>query len=194
MPMMELERMLERLSVELGEKRYMHSLNTAETAVRLARRYGADEEKAYIAGLLHDCGKAYEGDTARLFVQKTGYQADIIELRHPCLLHGVIGMNLAASLYGVSDQDILSAIRWHTTGKADMTILEKIIYIADFIEPSRDFEGVEQLRREAFRDMNACMLLCADSAIRHVLEKGMLLHPNTVEARNGCMLRLRGAD
>jgi len=179
----DLDLMRKKLASELTEKRYVHSLNVADTAVEMARRYGADEEKIYLAGLLHDCGKSYKGNAAREFVKKIGYQPDGIELLQPGLLHGVIGEYLARHEYGVADPEILSAIRWHTTGRAGMSVLEKIIYIADYIEPGRNFEGIEAMREEAFRDLD-----------RYVLENGYLLHPKTVETRNHSLLALKALN
>jgi len=190
----DLDLMRKKLASELTEKRYVHSLNVADTAVEMARRYGADEEKIYLAGLLHDCGKSYKGNAAREFVKKIGYQPDGIELLQPGLLHGVIGEYLARHEYGVADPEILSAIRWHTTGRAGMSVLEKIIYIADYIEPGRNFEGIEAMREEAFRDLDRCIVLCAGSTIRYVLENGYLLHPKTVETRNHSLLALKALN
>ena len=188
---MELERILKKLSSELDESRYTHSLNVTEVAVKLASHYGIDGKKAYIAGLLHDCGKSYKGDNAREFIKKIGYEADEIELKQTRLLHGIIGEYLAAHEYGVEDTDILSAIRWHTTGRAGMSDLEKIIYIADYIEPDRSFEGIDEMREEAYRNLDKCMILCADSTIGYILSKGFLLHGKTIETRNFSILRLR---
>lgn len=181
---MELDEMLEKLKSTLSEKRYIHSLNVADTAVKMADHYGVDREKIYLAGILHDCGKFCKDDMAREYVKKIGYQADAIEWAQPGLLHSVIGEHMARQEYGVTDAEILGAIRWHTTGRAGMSVFEKIIYIADYIEPGRKFEGLEDMRAEAFRDLDRCIVLCADSTIRYILDHGYLLHPKTVETRN----------
>lgn len=191
---MELGKILEKLSSELGQPRYTHSLNVAEVAVRMAAHYGVDREKAYYAGLLHDCGKSYKGDAARDFIKKIGYEADEIELTQTRLLHGAIGEYLALHAYGFSDPELLAAIRWHTTGRAGMSILEKIIYIADYIEPDREFEGVSEMREEAFRNLDRCVVLCSDSTIRHILAKGYLLHGKTIETRNFSILAVRNSN
>jgi predicted HD superfamily hydrolase involved in NAD metabolism len=187
---MELETMMEKLKTELDDVRYQHSLNVMETSVKLAKYYGVESEKAGIAGILHDCGKNYRGDKAREYVQKIGYKADKIEWSQTRLLHGIIGEHLARTVYGVTDAEILDAIRWHTTGRAGMTALEKIIYVADYIEPLRNFEGIETMRAVACADLDRCVLLCADSTIQYVLKKGVLLHEKTVETRNYSLMLL----
>lgn len=191
---MELDLIRERLSSALSEKRYVHSVNVAETAAKMAIHYGADQSRIYLAGLLHDCGKFCRGDAAREFVKKIGYQADEIEWIQPGLLHGVIGEYIARQEYGITDPEILDAIRWHTTGRAAMSVLEKIIYIADYIEPGRSFEGIDAMRNEAFRDLDRCIVLCAESTIRYVMDKGYLLHPKTVETRNYSLFALKAQN
>jgi len=190
----DLDLIREKLASQLSEKRFRHSIGVADTAAEMARRYGADEEKIYLAGLLHDCGKSYKGDAAREFVKKIGYEPDEIEWIQPGLLHGVIGEHIARHEYGIEDPEILSAVRWHITGRAGMSLIEKIIYIADYIEPGRSFTGVEAMREEAFRDLDRCIVLCADSTIRYVIENGYLLHPRTVETRNHSLRILKAAN
>jgi conserved hypothetical protein TIGR00488 len=189
-----LEEMRRKLSCELSEKRFVHSVNVADTAVKMAEHYGADKDRVYIAGLLHDCGKSYRGDAAREFAEKIGYKPDEIERLQPGLLHGIIGEYLAREEYGITDAEILSAIRWHTTGRPGMSVLEKIIYIADYIEPGRNFAGVEKMREEAFRNLDRCIVICADSTIRYVLENGYLLHAKTVETRNHSLMAVMAAE
>ncbi len=191
---LELDRIQEKLKATLSEKRYIHSLNVAETAVKMAGHYGADEKKTYLAGLLHDCGKFLKGDMAREYVKSIGYEPDEIEWAQPGLLHAIIGEHLARKEYGITDPEILGAIRWHNTGKAGMTLVEKIIYIADYIEPGRKFDGVEAMREEAFRDLDRCVVLCADSTIRYVLDHEHLLHPRTVETRNHSLCTIKASN
>ncbi len=188
---MTFETIVDKLKYELDISRYEHSVNVMETSGLLAQHYGCDVAKAKLAGILHDCGKNYKGDEARAYVQKIGYQADEIEWAQPRLLHGIIGEYLARAEYGVSDEEVLSAIRWHTTGKAGMTMLEKIIYIADYIEPARSFEGIEAMRKMAFEHLDHCVVLCADSTIGYILKKGVLLHGKTVETRNESLMIIK---
>lgn len=181
---MDINRIKEMLEKELDSKRFLHSVNVMEVSQALAEHYSADIKKAQLAGLLHDCGKNYKGDEAREYSQKIGYMADEIELLQPKLLHGIIGEDLAKSIYGVTDKEVLGAIRWHTTGKAGMSLLEKIVYVADYIEPLRYFEGIEEMRASAYENLDRCIVLCADSTIKFILKKGVLLHSKTVETRN----------
>ncbi len=191
---MEINTIINILKNELDTYRFNHSLNVMEMAESLAKHYGADTYKARLAGILHDCGKNYQGDEARGYVKKIGYEADEVEIRQPKLLHGIIGENLAKEMYGVTDEEVLSAIRWHTTGKAGMNLLEKIIYIADYIEPLRSFEGIENMRKIAFEDLDKCIVYCSESTIKFILRKGVLLHKNTVDTRNYSLMLIKNRN
>ncbi|HBR02257.1 MAG TPA: phosphohydrolase [Ruminiclostridium sp.] len=188
---MTIETIMQKLKLELDAVRYQHSVNVMETSELLARHYGADLNKARLAGILHDCGKNYKGDKAREYIQKIGYEADRVELIQTRLLHGVIGEHLAKTVYEVTDTEVLNAIHWHTTGRPGMTLLEKIIYCADYIEPLRNFQGIENSRKSAFEDLDRCVVDCADSTIRYIVDKGVLLHGKTVETRNYSLMLLK---
>lgn len=192
--MMTLEQMIEQLKNELDGERFLHSVNVMKTSMALADHYKADCEKAALAGILHDCGKNYKGERAREFIKEMSYQADDIEWMQTRLLHGVIGEYLAQTQYGITDEEILGAIRWHTTGRAGMTLLEKIVYVADYIEPLRSFQGVEAMRAAAYEDLDKCVVLCADSTISYVIKQGALLHPRTIETRNYSLLLLKSRN
>ncbi len=181
---MEIDAIMNMLEKELDSKRFLHSVNVMKVSQSLANHYGADSEKARLAGILHDCGKNYKGDEAINYAKKIGYQPDEIELLQPKLLHGIIGKDLAKRIYGVNDEEVLNAIRWHTTGKAGMNLLEQIIYVADYIEPLRSFEGIEEMRKSAYEDLDRCIVLCSNSTIDYILRKSVLLHDKTVETRN----------
>ncbi|MCX7773826.1 MAG: bis(5'-nucleosyl)-tetraphosphatase (symmetrical) YqeK [Clostridia bacterium] len=188
---MEIADIIERLKNVLEKDRFMHSVNVMETSVSLAAHYGVDVQQARLAGILHDCGKNYKGDEARDYIKHIGYEADELELLQTRLLHGVIGEHLAKTVYGVEDAEVLGAIRWHTTGKAGMSLLEKIVYVADYIEPLRSFDGVEDMRKAAYENLDQAVVLCSDSTIRYILKKGFLLHEKTVQTRNHSLLLLR---
>ncbi len=191
---MNLDHIKKELSGELDEARFIHSVNVMEESIKLAHHYGVDEDKAAWAGLLHDCGKNYKGDRAREYVRSIGYIPDEIECKQTKLLHGIIGEHLAREKYGVTDPAVLSAIRWHTTGRGGMTLLEKIIYIADYIEPARQLDGIEEMRKVAYNDLDRCIVICSDSTIAFILKKGALLHPKTVETRNYSLLNLKAEE
>lgn len=172
----------------LTPKRFTHSLGVMETAVSLAARYGQDEEKAALAGLLHDCARDIKGEKIFEMCERFNIKFNDIEQMQPELLHGPIGAALAREEYGIEDEDILRAIYCHTTGREYMSVLDKIIFIADYIEPARDFPGVDEVRRIAYEDLNKSMLISLENIIRHVISKGVLIHPDTVNARN-CILK-----
>jgi len=185
---MTIDDMKTRLKKTLNENRYLHSIGVMEEAVKLALHYNADVKKAEIAGLLHDCAKYVRGDEAAAMIKSSGIIPDNIQKRSPSLLHSMLGPYVAKKYYEVTDQDILEAIYWHTTGRAGMTPLEKIIFIADFTESSRTFEGADEARKAAYLSLDRCVLICADLTIKHVLSGNQLLHPFTVEARNDALL------
>lgn len=168
----------------LAAKRRPHVLGTEEEAVKLARRWGADEEEARRAALLHDCTKRLSREEHLELCRKYGIVPDKAELAAGGkLLHAKTGAAVARDVFGVSDQ-VYNAIWWHTTGKADMTLLEKIIYLADYIEPTRTFGVVKELRKLAYEDLDRCLLRGLDLAVEELSQKGMVLHPNSVCARD----------
>ena len=151
--------------------------------MRLARRWGADQEKARRAGILHDITKYLEMDEQLQLCRKYGIVLDDLEQRAVKLLHAKTGACVARDVFGVSD-DIYSAIFWHTTGKANMTLLEKILYIADYMEPTRDFPGVERLRKLAYEDLDRAVLAGCEMSIQEMADRGLPVHSNTLQARD----------
>ena len=140
----------------LKHKRIPHVLGTEQEAIRLAERYGADVEKARVGALLHDCTKKLDMEAQLALCRHYGIQLDELEQKALKLLHAKTGAAIARDVFGV-DEEIYSAILWHTTGHANMTLLEKILYLADYIEPSRDFPGVDKLRAVCYKTwMRAC--------------------------------------
>ncbi len=183
--MLETDRIRSYIEERLSEKRYRHSLGVADEAVRLARRYGADEDKAYLAGLCHDCAKEIKPELAReLLEQKYGVSIDSVTRCAGKLMHGPLGAEIAKSEFEITDEEVLDAIRYHTTAKADMSILTKIIYIADYIEPNRDFDGVDKLRETAYEDIDEAILIGLDYTLNELIEAKRMFHHDTVHARN----------
>ena len=168
----------------LDQRRVPHVLGTEETAAKLARRWGADEEDARRAALLHDCTKRLNRKEHLALCRQYGIPVGEQERRlGGKMLHAMTGAALARDLFGVSDE-IYEAIRWHTTGKPGMTLLEKIIYMADYIEPTRDFGALRELRPLAYEDLDRAMLRGLTIAVEDLSQKGMALHPNSVRARD----------
>ncbi len=167
----------------LKPKRMPHVLGTELEAVKLARMYGVDETKARVAALLHDCTKKLEMDEQLALCREYGIELDELEQKALKLLHSRTGAELARRVFGVDDE-VYDAIRWHTTGRANMTKLEKILYLADYIEPSRDFDDVEPLRKVVYEDLDKGLLLGLQMTVDEMKAMGNPVHHNTLDARN----------
>ena len=166
----------------LKHKRIPHVLGTEQEAIRLAERYGADVEKARRAALLHDCTKKLDMEEQLALCRRYVIQLDELEQKALKLLHSKTGAAIARDVFGVDD-DIYSAIWYHTTGHAGMTKLEKIIYLADYIEPSRDFPGVDKLRKVCYEDLDRGLLMGLEMTIEEMTSMGNPVHHATIEAR-----------
>lgn len=171
-------------------KRVPHVMGVEEEAVRLAQRWGADSELARHAGILHDCTKYLELDEQLELCDKYGVELDALERQAVKLLHSKTGACIAREVFGEPDE-VYEAIFWHTTAKENMTTLEKIIYMADYIEPNRDFDGVERLRALAYEDLDKALLLGVETTIQEMEERHLPIHNKTLLARD--WLRQRGA-
>ena len=167
----------------LKNKRIPHVLGTEKEAVRLAERYGADVEKARVAALLHDCTKKLNMEEQLALCERYGIELDALEQKALKLLHAKTGAEIARDVFG-ADDEIYRAIWWHTTGHANMTLLEKIIYLADYMEPTRDFPGVEDLRKACYEDLDKGLLLGLEMSIEEMTAMGNPVHHATVEARD----------
>jgi nicotinate-nucleotide adenylyltransferase len=176
---------LERVKETVSPERFIHTLNVCGEAVRLAKRYGEDPERAYLAALLHDNAKGLSTSRSREMMERRG--ACSPELREmlsewPKIAHAFVGAEIAARDFMVDDMEILDAVRFHTTGRAGMSLLEKIIYIADYIEPGRDFPGVERLRRLAYENIDAAMAAALRQSVEDMESCGNSIHRLSVEA------------
>lgn len=167
----------------LKHKRIPHVLGTEQEAIRLAERYGADVEKARVAALLHDCTKRLDMEEQLALCRQYGIRLDALEQQALKLLHAKTGAAIARDVFGVDDE-IYRAIWWHTTGHAGMTLLEKIMYLADYIEPSRDFPGVDKLRAVCYKDLDEGLLMGLEMTIEEMTEMGNPVHHATIEARD----------
>ncbi len=176
---------LERQSIlsHLSGYRYTHTLGCEKAARMLAERFGGDVQKAGFAALLHDITKRLSREEQLYLCDKYGIIPCDIEKIEWKMLHGKTAAAIARAEYD-ADQDIVDAIAYHTTGRADMTLLDKIIYLADYIEETRDFDGVEPARKLAETDIDEALLYCFDHSLYDLLERGKLIHPDTMAARN----------
>lgn len=171
------------MSKQLDAKRYAHTIGVAYTASSLAMRYGADIEKAYLAGLLHDCAKCIETDEKLDLCKRYKVKLTQFEIENPFLIHAKLGSCLAEKKYGVEDSEILSAIRYHTTGKADMNLMEKIVFSADYIEPGRKIiPGLEEIRKTIFVDLNQAICMILEGTMRHLKNKEQPIDELSLEA------------
>ncbi|MHC6179050.1 bis(5'-nucleosyl)-tetraphosphatase (symmetrical) YqeK [Clostridium sp. JNZ X4-2] len=183
------EQIIEYLKEKLKKNRYEHSLGVRDTAVKLAEIYNDDVKKARTAGLVHDCAKYMSNEEILSIAEENHICIDEVSKVNPQLLHGSIAAVIAKNIMGIYDEEILNAVRYHTTGKRNMSSLEKIIYISDYIEPLRDFPGVEDLRKKAFTDLDGAMLDAFNNTIKVVIMRNQLLHVNTIQGRNYLIYR-----
>ena len=179
---------LDVLKKELTLPRYQHSLGVAETAVALAKRLGGDVFKARLAGLLHDCARDLPASRLLIMAETFGIPITDIEAAEPVLLHAPVGARLADIKFGVDDREIFQAIKCHTTGGPGMSLLDQVIYLADFIEPGRKYPGVEKLRDIAEKDFEAAVVAAFDQTLNYLIAKNGLIHQDTVVGRNELLL------
>ncbi len=166
----DLTKLQKKVKDNLKDKRYIHTIGVRYTAASLAMTYGADITKAQIAGILHDCAKSMSDEEILIYALEHDIEVNESSKVAPNnLLHAPVGAHLAKHKYKIKDEEILSAIRWHTTGRADMNLLEKIIFIADYIEPNRKpIDSIIKARREAFKNLDNAVLTELESTINYL--------------------------
>lgn len=172
------------LKGNLKESRYIHTMGVVECAVKLAELNNIDPKRSETAALIHDAAKYMDIEKQKEMIKEHGYDIDEVMEESPQLLHGVTASILGKDMMGIEDDDLLSAVRYHTTGKRNMTTLEKIIYIADYIEPNRDFPGVDEIRKITFENLDEGVLKGLSNSIIYVVKNGNMIHPLSLEARN----------
>ncbi len=172
----------------LGSKLYRHSLGVAQTAASLAERYGEQPERAYLTGMVHDYGKVYSGEELRRRAREMSLDLDRVILAEPGLLHAPVGAALLPVELGIVDIEIIRAVTYHTTCRQGASLLEKIVYLADYIEPGRRHPAVRVVREAAENNLHTALLLAVEQTIKRVLERGKLLHPRSVEFRNSLLI------
>ncbi|RDY29662.1 HD domain-containing protein [Romboutsia weinsteinii] len=182
---MNLDCINEKLSQMLPEGRIKHSIGVADCAVKLSEIYNYDKEKAYIAGIIHDCAKYLNEDEVDEYVNKYEIYLDELERGNIALSHSVIGASIARHEFLVEDKEIINAVKYHTTGREDMTLIEKIIYMADLIEEGRNFPTVDKLRELTYSGkLDEALIMSFNNTIKLIIDRGQLIHPRTVKARN----------
>lgn len=176
------------LKGRLNEKRYFHSLCVADEAERLASKYGADTEKAYLAGLLHDITKNTSAEEHLKMFSEFGIIPNEVERGAEKLWHAMTGAAYVKNALGVTDEEILTAIRLHTTAAADMSLLSKILYLADFTSRDRDYEDVDTIRAYVDESLEKAFIYALSYTIKDLTENGRAIHPDTVAAYNQAVL------
>lgn len=180
----------EEVRRRLSPERFRHVLGVVQTSLELADRFGIDREKARLAALLHDVAKEYPRNRLLKEALDFGIVLSEIELHATALIHAPVGAEVARREFGVDDPEVLAAIRYHTTGRAGMSPLEKLLFLADYIEPGRAFPGVDKVREAAQKGLDEAVLLALDQSLMYLITRGRLIHPDALAARND-VLRLR---
>lgn len=180
---MKFEHVLVQMKDRMPEKRYIHTKGVAMTAVHLAKKYGEDIDKAELAGILHDSVKYAEKEWLREKIISEKMDPNLLEYHHE-LWHAPVGSYVAEHEFQIHDEDVLNAIKYHTTGRAGMSPLEKIIYISDMIEPSRNYPGVELLREKAEIDLEDAMVSCMVHSMTFLIDKKQPVFPDSFHCYN----------
>lgn len=175
----------------VGEARYQHILRVRDTAIDLAKFYKADVEKAEIAGYYHDCAKSKDLDKLKLLSKEYGLELTESMQKAPKIIHAFLGALMAEKKYNIKDKEILDAIRYHTTGRKNMTLLDKIIFISDYIEPGRKFNGIDEVRELAYKDLDLALYKSLNMSIANLINKDEYVVVDTLEARNYIMETLK---
>jgi len=185
---MEREEALKIVAEQLTEHRYVHTLGVMETAIRLAKTYGGDVKKAELAAIFHDYAKFRPKAEMEKIIK--GQDMPAILLKHNSeLWHAPVGAYLVNKEVGIKDKEVLQAIKYHTSGRPNMTMLEKIIYVADYIEPGRHFPGVEEVRELAEINLNQALLKSLQNTMIFLLKKNQAIYPDTIETYNSLVLK-----
>ncbi|MCR5501639.1 MAG: bis(5'-nucleosyl)-tetraphosphatase (symmetrical) YqeK [Lachnospiraceae bacterium] len=173
-------KIVEKIRSVQSEKRFEHTMGVSYIACALAMRYDEDPEKAYLAGLLHDSAKHLKDEKLLAIAEKYHLPVSESERREPYLLHGKVGALIAKKTFGIEDKDILNAITYHTTGRPGMSKLEKIIFIADYIEPNRDkAENLPKIRKMAFEDLDLTLLKISEDTLSYLRSRKDRIDPMT---------------
>lgn len=178
------------LQKRLNEKRYYHSLCVADEAKRLAEKYGGDKDKAYLAGLLHDITKNAPDEEHLQIFKEFGIILSDIEQNAKKLWHAMSGAEYVKNVLEINDPEIIDAIRYHTTAKADMSLLAKILYLADFTSKDRDYEDVDVIREYVDESLEKAFVYALQYSITDLVNQGRAVHPDTVNAYNEAVIKI----
>ncbi|WP_078379626.1 bis(5'-nucleosyl)-tetraphosphatase (symmetrical) YqeK [Sutcliffiella halmapala] len=185
------EKALGIVQKQLTERRYLHTVGVMETSIQLAQLYKVDEEKAVLAAIFHDYAKFRDKEEMRRIILDQSMPQDLLA-HHDELWHAPVGAYLVETEVGLTDKDVLEAIKCHTSGKINMTPLDKVLYVADYIEPSRDFPGVEQVRETAKTSLDIAVIQAMKNTISYLLTRNQPVYPDTFHAYNDMTMRVRG--
>ena len=177
------EILLQKIQMRMSEHRFKHVLGVEEMAIALAEKYGCSPEKASIAALTHDYAKERPDDEFILVIKRDGYDTALLDYGN-AIWHGVVGASFVERELGITDEEIVHAIRVHTTGAAKMSLLDKIIYVADYIEPGRVFPGVKEARELALIDLDEAVAFETKHTLAHLIEQEQQIYPKTIETYN----------
>ncbi|WP_066064024.1 bis(5'-nucleosyl)-tetraphosphatase (symmetrical) YqeK [Neobacillus soli] len=186
---MERDVALKLVKVQLTEHRYQHTLGVMETAITLAKLYGVDELKAETAAIFHDYAKFRPKDEMKEIITAQGFPGDLLSFNSE-LWHAPVGAYLVEKEAGITNQEVLDAIRYHTSGRIGMTLLEKIIYLADYIEPGRHFPGVDEVRMLAKENLDQALIKAVQNTILFLMKKNQTVYPDTFYMYNDLIKKL----
>jgi predicted HD superfamily hydrolase involved in NAD metabolism len=187
---MDKQKALSFVKEKLTSGRFTHTIGVVETAARLAKKYGADSQKAEIAAIFHDVAKCMPIKELKTIMEENNLSLDLLEYNKE-LWHAPVGAFLAENEYGIKDRDVLQAILFHTSGHEEMSLLDKVIYVADYIEPNRNFPGVERARELAFEDLDQALLFALKNTITFLIEKEQTVYPLTVKTYNSILKQVK---
>lgn len=180
---MDRDKALELVKEQMPEKRYIHTLGVMETAIKLAEKYQANVKKAEMAAIFHDYAKFRSKEEMEKIIMEQNMPKQLLDF-HSELWHAPVGAYLVRVEAGIDDEDILQAIRYHTTGNKDMKLLDKIVFLADYIEPGRKFPGVDDVRETANENLDQAVIMALKNTIKFLLDKNQMIYPDTLETYN----------
>jgi len=188
---MKISEAIQFVQPQMTEKRFQHTLRVAETAVQLARKYGIDPYQAELAAVLHDYAKCRDLNELKRWIEASALPKDLV-LYHHELWHGPVGALLVKRELGIRDPEVLDAIHYHTTGRAHMSQLELVVFLADYIEPGRNFDGLEAVRQASEESLLKGAWLASKNTIRYLMEKQGTIYPDSFHAYNDLTKKVHG--